>query len=170
MQSANRKTIYAGMLVALGLALQYAEHLMGVAGVLPGLKPGLANMVTILALEFLGFRMAAAVTCLRSVLGALLFAGVSSLMYSLPGTLGACTVMYLLMRGNKTGFVGISVSGAFTNNVCQTIVSALVLQNASVLSYLWLIGPQSALFGVFTGLGAYYCSKVLSRHAEALRG
>lgn len=170
MQSANNKTIYAGMLAALGLALQYAEHLMGLAGVLPGMKPGLANMVTILALEFLGFRMAAAVTCMRSLLGALLFAGVSSLLYSLPGALGACAMMYLLMRSGKTGFVGISVAGAFTNNACQTIVSALVLQNVSVLSYLWMIGPQSALFGAFTGLGAYYCSKVLSSHAETLRG
>lgn len=169
MHSANRKLVYAGMLIAVGLALQYIEHLLGLSGALPGLKPGLANMMTSLALELLGIRMALAITCIRSLLGALLFAGVSSVMYSVPGALGACLMMYLLMRSQRFGFVGVSVAGAFANNACQTTVSALVLQNASILSYLWLIGPQSILFGAFTGLGAYFCCKVLKQH-EKTRG
>lgn len=166
MHSVNRKLVYAGMLIAVGLALQYTEHLLGLSGALPGLKPGLANMITILALELLGIRMACAITCIRSLLGALLFAGFSSAMYSVPGALGACMVMYLLMQNRRFGFVGISVAGAFTNNACQTAVSALVLQNASIVSYLWLVGPQSVLFGTFTGLGAYFCSKVLIQHGK----
>lgn len=166
MHSANRKLVYAGLLTAVGLALQYAEHLLGLSGALPGLKPGLANMITILALELLGFRMALAITCIRSLLGALLFAGFSSAIYSVTGALGACAVMALLMRSRWLGFAGISVAGAFTNNVCQTAVSALVLQNAAIVSYLWLVGPQSILFGIFTGLGAYFCCKVLTQHGK----
>ncbi len=166
MHSAHKNLIYAGLLIAGGIALQYIEQLFGIVGVLPGLKPGLANMVTILALDLLGIRMALCITCLRCLLGALLFSGVSSVLYAVPGGLTACLMMYLLMRSSRFGTVGISISGAFANNVCQTAISAVMLQNASVLSYLWLIGPQSLLFGVFTGLGAYFSGNVLKQHRK----
>ncbi len=166
MHLAHKNLVYAGLLIAGGIALQYIEQLFGIIGILPGLKPGLANMVTIVALDLLGLRMALCITCLRCLLGALLFSGVSSVIYAVPGGLTACLVMYLLIRSNRFGMVGVSISGAFANNVCQTAVSAIILQNASILSYLWLIGPQSILFGIFTGLGAYFSGNVLKQHRK----
>ena len=76
---------------ALALALSYMESFFPLALIvpLPGVKLGLANIVTLYALYALGFPSALAILLVRCTLGALFAGNASALLFSLLGGLGA---------------------------------------------------------------------------------
>ena len=63
----------AALLTALALGLSWMERFIPLQLLvpLPGIKLGLANLVTLFALYFLGGRMALAILCVRCLLGSL---------------------------------------------------------------------------------------------------
>lgn len=68
-----KKVASYGILVALAIALSYLETLIPWTVAAPGVKLGLANTVTILALYRLSFRDACAISLLRVLLVGILF-------------------------------------------------------------------------------------------------
>ena len=84
-----KKIALNGILISLALVLSYIESLFptGLIIPVPGIKLGLANIVTMFALFYLGFNSAFTITVLRCLLAALLFGGFSSMLYSLSGAL-----------------------------------------------------------------------------------
>lgn len=138
------------MLVAMALALSYTERFLPLQLVipLPGIKIGLANIVTVVALSLFRIRYAAAILALRCILGAIFGGGITGLAFSLCGGFLALGAM---AGAGKTGLFsvyGISVLGAAAHSVGQ-ILAAMVLMNS------WYVGaylPWLLLASVFTGL------------------
>lgn len=58
----SRKVATYGMLVALAFLLSYVETLIPFSFGIPGIKPGLANLVTVAALFCMGERQACSVS------------------------------------------------------------------------------------------------------------
>ncbi len=140
------------ILVSLATVLHAVEALIPVPFVLPGAKLGLANIVALYTVATLGFRHAFAISLLRTFLGSLFTGTFLSTGYylSTAGALVSTVSMsglWNLFRG-RVSVVGVSLTGAFTHNLTQLLVAALLLQTAGVLFYL----PYLLLFAIPTGI------------------
>ena len=84
----TKKTALCGILIALALALSYLERFVPLQLIvpLPGVKLGLANIVTLIALYLLGAKYAFAILIPRCILGAIFGGGITGLLFSLTGT------------------------------------------------------------------------------------
>ena len=126
------------VLVALALGLSYLERFLPLqmAVPLPGVKLGLANIVTLMALYFLGTRPAVTILGLRCVLGSLFGGGLSALAFSLTGGLLALGTMTLARRIPALSVYGVSVLGAAAHNLGQICAAMVLLGSVYVISYL----------------------------------
>ena len=152
MSKTKRLTLCA-ILIALALALSYTERFIPLQMVipLPGVKLGLANIVTLIALYLLGPRDAFAILIPRCIFGAVFGGGITGLLFSLTGGILAMLTMILAKKIPVFSIYGVSILGAAAHNVGQ-ILAAMLLMNSlyigAYLSYLLIV----ALFtGVATG-------------------
>ena len=139
------------ILSACALALSYIERLLplGMFVPLPGIKLGLANLVTMFALFYLGAAPACAILAVRCVLGSLFGGGVTTLVFSLFGGFSALGVMTLVKKrlGHGLSLFGVSIAGAAAHNIGQIFAAMLLLGNTAPLSYL----PLLLLAAILTG-------------------
>ena len=107
MSSSLQRLTRCAVLTALALALSVAEGLVPLTILfpLPGLRLGLANLVTVYALCRLSGREALLILAARCLLGALLGGNLMALAFSLTGGLLAFGVMALLLCSLVTGAV-----------------------------------------------------------------
>lgn len=91
MKIKTRELTLCAVLSALALALSYMESFFPLVLLvpLPGVKLGLANIVTLYALYALDFPSALAILLVRCTLGALFAGNASALLFSLLGGLSA---------------------------------------------------------------------------------
>lgn len=165
-----KKIALNGLLISLALVLSLMERFIPLNLIvpLPGIKLGLANIVTMFALFYLGIPSAITITVLRCVLASLVFGGMSSLLYSLSGAFLALMIMVILKLGYEKVFslVGISTGGAAAHNTGQIIMASLMMKNAAVFAYL----PVLLLTGLVTGLFTAMVSVNLFRIFEKTNG
>ena len=149
----RRVAIYAAYAVGLTLA----EALIPLP--IPGLKPGLANIVTLVVLVLYGWRMAAWVSLLRVVAGALLLGSflTPAFVLSLSGALASLTILALLrsLYPGILGPVGLSVLAAFAHVGAQLMVVDLwLMPGVSLLSLAPLFLAAAWVTGLVNGLVA----------------
>jgi heptaprenyl diphosphate synthase len=153
-----RKLALSGILISMAIVLSYVERLfpLGLIVPLPGIKLGLANIVTVFALFYLGFKPAFIITILRCILTALLFGSISSLLFSLFGAFAALLAMVILKRGYGKLFsiIGVSMGGAAAHNIGQIMAASLLLKSLAVFAYLPLLLVASIFTGILTAVAA----------------
>ena len=149
MRISTKQLALCAVLSALALALSYLESSFPLALLvpLPGVKLGLANIVTLYALCTLGFSSAMCVLLARCALGALLAGNASALLFSLRGGVAALLMMALLRRAGRLSIFGISIAGAAAHNCGQVCAAMLTLGSDAPLYYL----PLLLLVSLFTG-------------------
>lgn len=149
----TKKLTLAALLTALALALSWVERFIPFALLvpLPGVKLGLANVVTLFALCRLGAPMAFTVLAARVFLGALFAGNFSALLYSAMGGFLALAVMLLALRCKRFSIYGVSILGAAGHNIGQVGAAIITLGSTSVLGYLPLLLLTSLLSGSVTG-------------------
>ncbi len=133
---------------------------------IPGVKLGLANIITLIVLYLYGIREASTVLIIRILLGSMFSGQVVSLLYSLSGGLMCLLVMILLMKiVGKEGVWFVSVGGAIAHNIGQIIIAMILFQTTSVLYYLPVLILSGVITGVFTGMLSKYMitNKVINR-------
>ena len=138
-----------GVMMALALALSYMERFIPLQLLipLPGVKLGLANVVTLIVLYRLGAREAFSVLILRCVLGSVFGGGVTGLMFSMTGGILAMTTMSLTKRLPLFSVYGVSILGAAAHNVGQIFIAMLMMNSVYVGAYL----PYLLVVALFTG-------------------
>ena len=152
---ANTKQIALGaVLTALALGLSVMENMFPVTAVipLPGVKLGLANIVTLFALYQLGSRSALSILIARCLLGSLFAGNVSALLFSLMGGLAAMLVMIGLTHFRRLSVFGVSIGGAAAHNIGQIGAAIITLGDTAVLGYLPVLLGVSLITGTVTGL------------------
>ena len=149
----TKQLTLAALLTALALALSWVERFIPFALFipLPGVKLGLANVVTLFALCRLGAPMAFTVLAARVFLGALFAGNFSALLYSAMGGFLALAVMLLALRCRRFSIYGVSVLGAAGHNIGQVGAAMITLGSTSVLGYLPLLLLTGLLSGSLTG-------------------
>ena len=149
----TKRLALCAVLIALAMALSYTERFIPLQMVipLPGVKLGLANTVTLIALYLMGPKAAFAVLLPRCVFGAVFGGGITGLAFSLTGGIFAMATMILAKKVPIFSIYGVSILGAAAHNIGQ-ILAAMVLMNSryigAYLTYLLIV----ALFtGFATG-------------------
>jgi heptaprenyl diphosphate synthase len=146
-----RQLALAAVLVAVAVVLSIAERWIPLELLVPvpGVKLGLANIVTLFALFYLGPVLSFAIVVVRCLLAASVI-GITSLAFSLSGGLLACAAMLLMKQAFGRGFslFGISMGGAVAHNIGQVAVASLMLGDAMLFTYL----PALMLTGLATGI------------------
>lgn len=151
----TKKLALCAVLTALALALSYFERLLplGLVIPLPGVKLGLANIVSLFALCFLGPLPAFCVLLARCFLGSLFAGSLSGLWFSLAGGLLALLFM-ALARKTRLSVYGVSVCGAAAHNLGQILAAAAVMRTAAVVNYLPALLVTAVVSGLLTGAAA----------------
>ena len=100
-----------GLLIALAMVLSFVETMIPIPIPVPGIKLGLANLVTVVGLYLIGIPGTIAVTLIRIVLVGLSFGNPYSMIYGLSGSFLSLLVMAVLKETGKLSQVSISVLG-----------------------------------------------------------
>ncbi len=148
--SKTKKTALCAVLISLALALSYMERFLPLQLLipLPGIKLGLANTVTLIALYLLGPGAAFAILIPRCILGAVFGGGITGLVFSLAGGLSAMSVMVLSRKLPGLSIYGVSILGAAAHSVGQILAAMVLMHSVYVGAYL----PYLLIVSVFTGL------------------
>ena len=138
----------SAVLVALALALSYTERFIPLQMVipLPGVKLGLANIATLVALYALGWQKTIPIVVVRCFLGAL-FGGLTGILFSLTGGMLSLGVMAACKKIPVFSIYGVSILGAAAHNIGQ-IFAAMALMGSV---YVWAYLPYLLLIAIFTG-------------------
>ncbi len=142
-------------MAAVALGLTVLEN--AIPSPLPGVKPGLANIITLIVLARYGWRTAAWVSLLRVVAGSLLFGNflAPGFFLSLSGALCSLAILALSMHLPQRFFGAVthSILAAFAHITGQIAVVYLWLIPHSGIAYLIPIFATAALvFGTVNGL------------------
>lgn len=151
-------------LTAIAIILSAAESLAPVPVPAPGLKLGLANVVTLIILMNDSNPMNAfLVTIVRCVLSSLLLGALSTVLFSLAGGLVSCAAMWVLLkRFGVLSPIGASVAGAVSHNITQLAVASLIAGDAAIFGYLPPMLALGAATGTATGYVAVKSKRILN--------
>lgn len=149
-------------LIATASILQISESML--PHPVPGLRFGLANIVSLIVLYRYGFRAALTVTLMRSVITAFIMGSFLSPGFVLSFT-GGCTsmcVMGLIHRFTirfpfvRISPIGLGMAGAFTHNMIQVLLAYLILIQHPGIFFLapWLSFGSVVLGAISGGLTA----------------
>ena len=156
----TKKLTRLSLLTALALIIYIVEAQLPPIAPIPGIKLGLANIITLIALYMFGPKEAFTVLFLRIILGNIFAGQPSALMYSAAGGVFCFIIMCALYKKLPEELLWVvSVFGAMAHSTAQVTVAALITKTPSVFWYLPLLLVSAVITGAFTGLSAYYCLK-----------
>lgn len=149
-----KKLCLAALFLALSIAIYTLESFIPPIGI-PGAKLGLSNIVTLMALLYLGVKLGACILFLRIAATALFSGTLVSFVFSLFGGVFAFIIMSVMIKllPNKLIWAS-SVMGAVFHNIGQLLAAAVLIDNANVFYYMPVLTIAAIATGAFTGLAA----------------
>jgi heptaprenyl diphosphate synthase len=141
---------------ALAISIHIAEAAL--PSPLPGLKPGLANVVTVVVLVKFGWRIAVWVNILRVIVGSLVVGSflTPTFMLSLSGAIASLLVLLLLVQlpsNWQCSAIGYSVAAAMAHTLGQFYVAYwLFIQHSGLFYLLPPLMTAAIIFGLLTGI------------------
>ncbi|MBQ8318919.1 MAG: Gx transporter family protein [Lachnospiraceae bacterium] len=148
----NRDIALTGVFIALAMILSYLESLVPVGFAVPGIKLGLANLVTIVALYKLGLKDTIIISLGRILLSGVLFGNMMVIIYSLAGAGLSILVMVLVKKTKIFSAMGVSICGAISHNLGQIIVAVITLENMNIMYYMIVLAIAGAVAGTIIGV------------------
>jgi len=151
------------LMVAQALVLSIVESWIPVPVNIPGVKLGLANIVTLTVIIFFSFKEALTVVFIRVLLSSMFGGGPVIFLFSIAGGVLSTVVMAILYKkaSKVLSIVGISIAGAIFHNIGQLIMACIVMKELSVLAYLPVLLISGIIMGCFVGIATHFFSKAL---------
>jgi len=156
----NSDNIYkVALLVSLACVLQIAESL--IPHPIPGLRLGLANIITLVVLINLGFGYALEITVLRTVLSSFVmgtFMSPGFILSFAAGVMSTFTMGFLYWLAHTWkqrlfSIVGISVAGALVHNIVQLgLAYFIMIRHPGIFVFLPWLSIGAVFIGWFTGV------------------
>ncbi len=161
----KRRIPELGLLTAIALTIFLVEAQIPALVPVPGVKLGLANIVTVFTVFLLGGREGAAVLACRIFLGAVFGGNFSAIMYSGAGGLFAIVTTIALKRvlTRKQLWVAGALS-AIAHSIGQMTAAVALTGTPEILIYLPVMVALSILTGIFTGL----CAQTVLNRGDTL--
>ena len=143
------------LLTALALIIFVVELQIPNLSPIAGVKPGLANIITVYAVYRYRWGETALILLARILLGALFTSNPSAIIYSLSGGFLCLLGMLLLKKIIPMNHLWLcSVLGAVLHNIGQIAAAVLIMRTAAVLLYLPPLVLSGCIAGTITGLAA----------------
>ena len=153
----TRKLTLMALLTAIALTIFVIENQIPAPVPIPGVKLGLANIITLITMKLLGKKEAGAVLLVRILMGAMFAGSPSTLLFSAAG--GLLTVD--LFGENQLWIV--SALAGLAHNAGQLLACVLVVKTPGVFAYAPVLAASGVITGVFTGLAAQALLKALKK-------
>ena len=151
----TKKLTLLSLLTAIALTIFMVEAQIPALVPIPGIKMGLANIVTVFTVFAIGSREAAAVLFVRIFLGAVFAGNFSTIFYSAAG--GACaiavTILLKKILTKKQLWVA-GALGAIAHSIGQMAMAITLTSTPGLIAYLPVMIVVSIITGTFTGLCA----------------
>ena len=165
MERRSLKLTRFAILTSLALALSLAEAMLIPDGwfPIPGLRLGLANIVTLLVVLMYGAGPAFVVLVVRSLIVFVFSGNVTAFLLALCGGAAAILGMYVASRLRFFSIFSVSVAGAAAHHVGQIVAAAFLTGTLSVISYLPLLLAASLPTGTVIALLCIPVYKALTR-------
>ncbi len=153
----TRKLTRLALLTAIALTIFMIEAQLPPLVPIPGVKLGLANIVTVFAVFALGPKDAAAILFVRIFLGAVFAGNFSTILYSGAGGLVAILVTIGLRRILTTDQLWVAGAlSAIGHSIGQMAMAIAVTATPGLIVYLPMMIFCSVITGIFTGLCAQF--------------
>ena len=145
-----KKEIRLSMLLSISIILNILESLIPIFN-FPGIRIGLANIITLIVLYTYGSKDAIYISILRVLLVGILRTGLFSIAFyfSLFGSIFSIISM-IVFKKTKLSIIGVSIVGAIMHNVGQ-IIAALFLINTNLIYYMPILLITSIITGTIIG-------------------
>lgn len=155
-----KKVTQLALLSAVALIIFIVELRIPNLVPIPGVKLGLANIVTVYAVYRYRPVEVFLIVLVRIVLGSMFSGTALSFLYSLGGAVCCLCGMLLLKRVIPLSCLWLSSPcGAVFHNIGQIVVAMLVMRTSVVLVYLPTLMISGIVAGLFTGV----CGQILVR-------
>ena len=163
MDKTHKLTLMA-VLTAMALGIFMLEAQLPALVPIPGVKLGLANIITLTAMVLMGRKEAGAILAARILMGAMFAGSPSTLIFSAVGGAFAYLCMCLLTAviPEKRLWVTSAIS-AVAHNAGQLLASILVVKTPSLLVYAPILAVSGLITGLFTGFAAMYLVRALRK-------
>ena len=153
----TKKLTLLSLLTAIALTIFMVEAQIPALVPIPGIKLGLANIITVFTVFAIGSKEAAAVLFVRIFLGAVFAGNFSTIFYSAAG--GACaigvTILLKKILTQKQLWVA-GALGAIAHSVGQMAMAITLTSTPGLIAYLPVMIVISIITGTFTGLCAQF--------------
>ncbi len=153
----TKKLTLLSLLTAIALTIFMVEARIPALVPIPGVKLGLANIVTVFTVFALGAKEGAAVLFVRIFLGAVFAGNFSTIFYSAAG--GGCAIaVTILLRKilTKKQLWVAGCLGAVAHSIGQMAMAIALTGTPGLILYLPLMTAISIVTGLFTGLCAQF--------------
>ena len=156
-----KKLTLLALFTTISLAIYAVESALPPLVPVPGIKLGLANIVTLILLLHFSVKDALLVLLSRILLSALLFGQALSLLYSLAGGAASLLLMALVMTLLQKKMLFLTgAMGGLAHNMGQLAAAFAITASPGILAYL----PFLALGGILTGLFTGFCAGFTDRY------
>lgn len=160
----TKRLALCAALAAVALTIFVAESQIPPVVAIPGVKLGLANIVTLVAMVLLGRRDALLILVVRLVLGAAFAGGFSAFLFSVAGGLFAYIVMALLVGVFPENMLWVvSVLAALAHNAGQMLVAIAVTATPGIAVYMLILAASGVITGVFTGFASMFLIRAIRK-------
>ena len=160
-----KKLTQMAMLTAIALTIFMNEAQIPAIVPIPGIKLGLANIVTVFAVFAMGPKEAASILFVRIFLGAVFAGNFSTILYSGAG--GACAILIAIGLRKVLTHEQLWVAGALSaigHSIGQMGMAIAITATPSLAVYLPIMVVCSVITGLFTGL----CAQLLLNRGKAI--
>ncbi len=146
----TKKVVLTAILFAVALVLSIVESLIPSVPIpVPGIRFGLANIVVMYSLFFLGKTTAFTIVVLKAMFAVITRGAVAGLL-SFTGGMFSIIIMIILLSifKDKISYLILSIFGAVFHNIGQFAAISLIYVGMN----LWFYLPALLIFGVIAGL------------------
>lgn len=163
----TKKLVFMALLTAISLVIWVIEAQIPPIVPVPGVKLGLASVITLTAMVLLGRREALAILLVRVFLSCLFAGSFSAILFSLAGGVLSWAVMALTvdLLEEKNLWV-VSVFGAIGHNAGQLLAAIAVTKTASLIWYGPALLCSAIITGAFTGAAALYLQRAVKKQIK----
>ena len=153
----TKKLTEMALLTAFALIIHSIEALIPQLIPVPGVKIGLSNIITLIAVYRLNRREAGLVVLMKVLLSCMFGGSLSALIYSASGAILSLAVMLPLSRVIPPQNMYITgILGAAAHNLGQIIAAIIVSHTPGLIMYLPVLMLSGCAAGFFTGLCAAF--------------
>lgn len=141
-----------GLMASLALIFSYIEAIIPYNPGIPGIKLGIANVVTVIALYKFGPKDAVAVSVIRIVIAGLLFNGLFGMLYSLAGASLSLIGMIILKKTGLFSVTGVSMAAGVLHNLGQLLMAAALIEDLRIFFYFPVLMFSGIAAGILVGI------------------